>query len=279
MKQITKILILTGVIFSFCFIKFNIVNAQDAYIGLPQDGTYIKHGTNGKPVPPSYDYTNGSVSKKFYYLGRTDGDANGEGNWVLSTDYNNQIPMSAMRLYYNFAVNMDDPNSGYNLAKKYDEEMLIWNADVASGKAAENKVNADKLASSLAAAQKVDLTGYCDPKGAPSDPRSLSPLVQCGNAKERCCDLNEAMILVNRAINWFVYIIGVVAGITFTIAGAKMLLHPDNAEELKSAREMFTKTVIGLLIVMCAWLAVNTVISAIVNKDTNALRFFNTSSK
>jgi hypothetical protein len=101
------------------------------------------------------------------------------------------------------------------------------------------------------------------------------PIVQCGNAGEHCCDFTEFAIMINRIINWFISISVSVAAITFSIAGANMLLHPDNAGEREKAKSMFIKTIIGMLIVLGAWLIIHTIITSLVSSSTNALRFLN----
>ncbi len=111
-----------------------------------------------------------------------------------------------------------------------------------------------------------------------SELNSFWPLVQCGGTnqngtKQPVCNFAEAAILVNRILNWFISMSGVVAAITFSIAGGKMLLNPENAGERADAMAMFQKTIVGLLIVLGAWLAIHTVVSTLVNKDTDALRF------
>ncbi len=79
--------------------------------------------------------------------------------------------------------------------------------------------------------------------------------------------------MINTIINWFIGVSVSVAAITFSIAGANILLHPDNPAERTKAWGMFTKTVWGMLIVLCAWLIVHTIVSALVRSDTGALRF------
>lgn len=109
---------------------------------------------------------------------------------------------------------------------------------------------------------------------APSYSRSSDfwPIVQCGNAGQHDCDFVEATILVNRIINWFISMAGVIAVITFTIAGGRILLNPANPGERQAGWAMFQKTVWGMLIVLGAWLLVNTAVSALV-RSQDALRF------
>ena len=98
-------------------------------------------------------------------------------------------------------------------------------------------------------------------------------LIQCGGAGQPCCDFTEAFLLVNRLINWFITISVSIAAITFAIAGGRILFHPDNPGEISAGWEMFRKTLIGMLVILCAWLVVHTVVANLVSSSTNALRF------
>jgi len=101
-------------------------------------------------------------------------------------------------------------------------------------------------------------------------------LVPCDGTAASPCTFNSLAGLVNGVINWFLGISVSVAAITFVVAGARMLLHPTNEAERGAAKEMFFKTVIGLLIILCAWLVIHTVIAALVPNaagPNGALRF------
>ena len=104
---------------------------------------------------------------------------------------------------------------------------------------------------------------------------STNPLIpaECTGSDPSKCDFNSLIQLINNAINWFIGISVAIAAITFTIAGANILLHPDNAEKIKEAKSMFSKTVIGMLIVLGAWLIIHTVVVALVNQNVGALRY------
>ena len=121
---------------------------------------------------------------------------------------------------------------------------------------------------------------YCSTTAGHSDPKSYWPLIQCGGSGQPCCDFNEAAILVNRILNWFLDIAATVAAITFAIAGANILLHPDDPAKITEGWDMFKKTAIGLFIVLIAWLAIHTAVGAIINpainsnSSTGVFRFF-----
>lgn len=87
--------------------------------------------------------------------------------------------------------------------------------------------------------------------------------------------------MINIIITWFRNMAGIVAAITFSIAGANILMHPDKPDEITKAKSMFSKTVIGLLFVLGAWLIVHTIVVTLVSTDaqTGALRFLGASCK
>ena len=79
--------------------------------------------------------------------------------------------------------------------------------------------------------------------------------------------------LFNNIINWFVGISIAVAAITFSIAGAEILFHPESSGKIEDAKKMLWKTVQGMFIILIAWLVIHTVIATLVNPSTGALRF------
>lgn len=79
--------------------------------------------------------------------------------------------------------------------------------------------------------------------------------------------------LINTVIDTFLKASVSIAAITFAVAGARLLFHPNVPAEIEKAKSMFTKTVIGIFIVLGAWLVIHTAVNAIVDKDTGALRF------
>lgn len=99
---------------------------------------------------------------------------------------------------------------------------------------------------------------------------SAQGLVPCSGTD---CNFDSIIQLVNNAINYFLTIAASVAAVTFAIAGGKMLLNPNNPGERTKAKSMFKNTIIGLIIVLCAWLAVYTVIKWIAPNADYALRF------
>ncbi len=122
-------------------------------------------------------------------------------------------------------------------------------------------------------AYAADNSSYCSNTNDYSNSGEIWPLIQCGSAGQHCCDFTEAAILVNRIITWVIRMSVTVAAISFSIAGGKMLLNPESDSERQAAKDMFKKTLMGLMIILGAWLVVNTVISTLVSDKIDALRF------
>ncbi len=99
-------------------------------------------------------------------------------------------------------------------------------------------------------------------------------LIPCTGTAESPCDFNAVTALINNALDWFIKLSASVAAITFTIAGGQILLNPEKPAEIQKGWDMLKKTVIGMLIVLGAWLVMTEVIGAITNSETGALRFF-----
>ncbi len=93
---------------------------------------------------------------------------------------------------------------------------------------------------------------------------SFMPDCVTGTGNGTTCGFSDLIQLVNSAISWFLGVAIAAAAITFAIAGAKMLFNPGNAGKRSEAIEMFKKTVIGLVIVLAAWLIVHTIVSVFV---------------
>jgi len=87
------------------------------------------------------------------------------------------------------------------------------------------------------------------------------------------CNFNSLATLVNNIINWFLGISVSVAAITFSIAGAQILFNRDKPAKLEDAKGIFMKTIIGLIIVLCSWLVIHTIIATLASNPNSALRF------
>ena len=97
----------------------------------------------------------------------------------------------------------------------------------------------------------------------------VAPVVSLGQEDSRLvtctedCDWNDLMNLVNTVINFILYKMAIpIAAIMFAYAGFKMVTAGGEAAHARTeAKEIFTNTVIGLVLAVAAWLIIKTLLS------------------
>ena len=101
---------------------------------------------------------------------------------------------------------------------------------------------------------------------------SYAAIVNCGNTVvggvTKACSFNDAVNLINNGIKLIIGYSAVIATITFTIAGARILLKPDNSGEREAAKEMFWKTVKGFFFLFCGFLIVKLIVQGLGVNET-----------
>lgn len=91
-------------------------------------------------------------------------------------------------------------------------------------------------------------------------------LVPCGGPGEEMCNTNFAVSFANGLISYLITLLGVIAVIVLVYSGFKMVLSAGNESEWKAAKERFTNIVIGIVIILAAWLVVDTVLKILTDK-------------
>ena len=94
------------------------------------------------------------------------------------------------------------------------------------------------------------------------------------------CGICELAQLVTNLLNFAIYGAVVAAAVLFAWTGFKFLTSRDNSGALTAAKKMFWNVILGLIIVLAAWLIVNTIVSFMVgsgnpftwNKLCNSIR-------
>jgi hypothetical protein len=100
------------------------------------------------------------------------------------------------------------------------------------------------------------------------------PIIQCGQGESSTpCTFLDAIETFNRIVNWFVSIAAALGALTMAYAGAMMLLNPGNTGKLEEAKEMFKKTMIGLIWLLVAWIIVFSVADRFIDPNIKATRF------
>ena len=100
----------------------------------------------------------------------------------------------------------------------------------------------------------------------------LQGLVQCDGITIPC-NFDTAIATFNKIVNWILGISVSVAAISFAYAGGEMLFNPTDPGTRKDAKEIFKKTIIGLVIILSSWLVVTAVVKTLVGDSSSALRF------
>ena len=94
-------------------------------------------------------------------------------------------------------------------------------------------------------------------------PTILPTECQGAQAAEECgiCQLAQ---LVTNLLNFAIYGAVIAAAVLFAWTGFKFLTSRDNSGALTAAKKMFWNVILGLVIVLVAWLIVNTIVSFMV---------------
>jgi len=94
---------------------------------------------------------------------------------------------------------------------------------------------------------------------------SAAGLVPCNGLNCKPCDLFVGFVNI---INFLVFVIAPIASAIMAVVAGLILIFGGSETAKTMGKKIFTNTVIGLLIVLCSWLIVNTIIRAI-GKSTN----------
>ena len=77
------------------------------------------------------------------------------------------------------------------------------------------------------------------------------------------CTTAHVSTFANGLINFLISMLGVIAVIALVFAGFKMVMSQGNEAEWGKAKEMFTNVVIGIIIILAAWLIVDTLLKGL----------------
>ena len=80
-------------------------------------------------------------------------------------------------------------------------------------------------------------------------------LVTCSGEDCSACNL---VSMANLVIDWLIGVLLVVFGVLMTVAGFKLVLSRGDQSALTEAKQMFTNAIVGFLIILAAWIIVDT---------------------
>ncbi len=89
-------------------------------------------------------------------------------------------------------------------------------------------------------------------------------LVPCDGVVVRCqaCKFIE---LINNLVRWLIVFLTLLCGLLAAIAGLKIVMSGGDSHARSDAKEMFTNVLVGFLILLSAWLIVDTVMKSFVD--------------
>lgn len=90
---------------------------------------------------------------------------------------------------------------------------------------------------------------------------SSAGLVPCGGPGEPMCNSEFVALMANGVIRWLISVLGVIAVIVLVYAGFKMVVSAGDTKAFSDAKQNFTNIVIGIVIILAAWLVVDTLMS------------------
>ena len=88
-------------------------------------------------------------------------------------------------------------------------------------------------------------------------------LIPCGNSGQPTCDFTMLTKLVQNIINFLVYMSAPVAAVAFAWAGVLYLTAAGDETKIGKAHTIFTDVLIGLGIVLSAWLIVKLIVTGL----------------
>jgi hypothetical protein len=81
------------------------------------------------------------------------------------------------------------------------------------------------------------------------------------------CNFNDVMELINNFFDFIVVLSIAISTVSFAVAGFKLLTSGGKSSARDDAKAIFSKTIIGFVIVLSAWLIVNTITSALLHTE------------
>lgn len=94
---------------------------------------------------------------------------------------------------------------------------------------------------------------------------SDSGLVPCGYGDDMCTT-EDAVDFANGLIEFLISMLGVIAVIALVYAGFRMVISRGDTGAWRKAKDMFTNIVIGIIIILAAWLVVDTILKGLTEK-------------
>ena len=83
------------------------------------------------------------------------------------------------------------------------------------------------------------------------------------------CTTDSVVALVANLISFLISMLGVIAVIVLVVVGFRMVVSRGNESEWTRAKEMFGNVVIGIILILAAWLIVDTIMRGLTGEGLN----------
>jgi hypothetical protein len=82
------------------------------------------------------------------------------------------------------------------------------------------------------------------------------------------CDMCDFVNMINGIVDWLFGFLVLAAVLALMVAGFKLVVSAGNESAMSNAKSMFTNIIIGFVIVLSAWLIVDTIMKAFLAPDS-----------
>jgi hypothetical protein len=109
-----------------------------------------------------------------------------------------------------------------------------------------------------------------EPVVTPPEPpaQSLFPeIVQCGGEGEEMCDACDAFSLISRGLVYLISLIGIILTVVIMWSGIKIATSAGNMSAVSEAKNLLWNAIIGFVIILVAWLAIDTVMKTLLRDN------------
>lgn len=103
---------------------------------------------------------------------------------------------------------------------------------------------------------------------------SAAGLIPCGGPGEEMCKTEHVTELASTLISFLISMLGIIAVIALVIVGFQMVISAGNETAWTKAKNTFSNIVIGIIIILAAWLIVDLVLTGLTGRGLNVWTSF-----
>lgn len=83
------------------------------------------------------------------------------------------------------------------------------------------------------------------------------------------CNTNDVVGFANNLISYLIQALGIIAVIVMVYAGFRLVMSQGNESEWGKAKELFANVIIGIILILAAWLIVDTLLKGLTGRGLN----------